>query len=127
MLKFQPQEMIAFAVSDMDNLGSDILCALRDGRRSGQWSTRDFQRNLRCWPKSAMHGDKCPASGHVQSGREFQEVFAALITTADENWNGERQPYPLAALYAGFKLIQTVAPQAGTENVLAAPIGPNEL
>lgn len=73
-----------------------------------------------------MHRDQRSPRGDVQGGREFQEILAALVPTADKNRNCERQPNPLATFYARLALIQTGAPMGGYGNVLLAPMGPNE-
>jgi hypothetical protein len=74
-----------------------------------------------------MNRNECATSGDVQGRRELQKVFAALITTSNEYWNGKRQPHPLATLNPRLTLIQTSAPTSGYGNVLVAPMGPNEL
>ena len=85
MLELQTEQMIAFAVGYPYDLRPKVLGALRDRccrRQRGAW---DFERNLRCWPKSAVDGNQSSTRRHVQSGGELQEVFAAVITTADKH------------------------------------------
>lgn len=62
-----------------------------------------------------MNGYQCPARRDIQSSCELQEILATLVAAPYENRNGERQPYPLAALYARLALIQTSAPIVVTE------------
>ena len=38
------------------------------------------------------------ACGDIKRGGKLEEIFAALIVTADENRNSEGQTYPLATL-----------------------------
>jgi len=124
MLELQAEEMIAFAVRHPHNLCPKVLGAFGNGRGSGERGARDFERNLRCWPKSAVDGNQSSTRRHVQSGRELQEVFAAVITTADKHRDRKRQSHPLASFCCRLALIQTCAP-TGCENDLLAPIGPN--
>lgn len=36
-----------------------------------------------------MYGDQRSACGNIQGGGEFEEIFAALVPTADKNRNGK--------------------------------------
>jgi hypothetical protein len=102
--------VVAFPMSYTNDLCPYILGALCKRRGSRQGSARNFKRNLCCWPKGAMDSNQRASSGDVQRGSKFQEVFAALVSTPYENRNGERQPHPLATLYARLALIQACAP-----------------
>jgi len=98
MLKLESQEMVTFAVGYSHNFRAHVLRALGNGCGSCKRSTRDFQRNLRCWPKRAMYCYQRTAGGDIQRRGKLQEIFAALIATADEYRNSEGQTYPLASL-----------------------------
>lgn len=113
-------------MNDSNDLRPYVLCAFGNGSGGSQRRAGDFQRNLCRWPKGVVNGYQCAPRRDVQCGCELQEIFPPLVTTPHENRNCERQPYPLAALYARLALIQTSAPIGGYGNVLLAPMGPND-
>ena len=55
VVELKAQEMVAVAVRDPHDFRAKVLGTLRDGRGSGQGGAGDFERNLRRWPKSAVH------------------------------------------------------------------------
>ena len=122
MLELQAEQMIAFAVCHPHNLCPKVLGAFGDRCGSCQRGARNFQRNLRCWPKSAVDGNQSSTRRHVQSGRELQEVFAAVITTADKHRDRKRQSHPLASFCCRLALIQTCAP-TGTRTIFSHLLG----
>jgi len=122
VLELQAEEMIAFAVRHPHNLCPKVLGAFGNGRGSGERGARDFERNLRCWPKSAVDGNQSSARGHVQGGCELQEVLAAVIATANKNRDRKRQSHPLASFCCRLALIQTCAP-TGTRTIFSHLLG----
>jgi hypothetical protein len=110
MVKFYPQQVVALAVGDAHNPGSQVARTLGYGGRSGQRSTRNFQRNLRCWPKNAMHGYQCSSGRDIQGSGELEEVFSGLVATSHKYRDGKGQPDPLAAFNCLFALFQDPRP-----------------
>jgi len=82
--------MVTFRMGYPHDFGTHVLRALGNRCRSCKRSTRDFQRNLRCWPKGAVNRNQCSARRDVQRRGELQEIFAALVAAADENRNSKR-------------------------------------
>ncbi len=111
MLELQAEQVIAFAVCHPYDLRPQVLSALRNRRCSRQRGARDFERNLRCWPKSAVDGNQSSSRRHVQSGSELQKVLAAVIAAADKHRNRKRQSHPLASFCCRLALLQTCAPE----------------
>lgn len=94
--------------------------------RSGHSQRRagDFKRNLRCWPKRAVHSNQGTASGDIHRSGKLKEILATLVPAADENRDGERQTGPLAALNVRFPAVQAYVPFFNAKIVLLAHNGP---
>ena len=88
-MKFHSKQMVTFAMGYPDNFRSQISRTLGNGGRSCKRGARDFERNLRCWPKRAMYRNQGSAGGDIYRGGKFEEVFAALIAAADKNGDGK--------------------------------------
>ncbi len=71
MMELEPKQMVAFAVRNVHNLRSEVLCAFGNRCGSSQRSARNFERNLRCWPKSAMNRDQRSACRDIKSRSEL--------------------------------------------------------
>src|SRR5882757_2326282 len=104
MLKLKTQQMVAFAMRDPQNLGAHVLGGLWNRRRSGKGRAGYFERNLRCWPKSAMHGHECSTRGKVQGSGKLQKILAIIVSTADEYRDGECQTRRFATFHPCLEL-----------------------
>jgi hypothetical protein len=57
-----------------------------------------------------MHRNQGTPSGDVDRGRKFEEVFAAMVPAANENWDSKRQANPLAAFWSRLVVVQPSLP-----------------
>lgn len=99
--KLQAQQVISVQMANPDGLGP------HSPRGTGQTSGRtqggagNFQRNQRRYWQRAANNHQSSSLTNVHGRGKLQRILPVLVPTADENRDGQLQPCPLPAFFAG--------------------------
>ena len=125
LVELHTQEVVSLGVGYADHFCPQVARGFRCRRRSGQRCAGNFERNLRCWPESAVYGNQSSTGRYVKGCGEFEKFFTALIAAAHKYRDCKRQPNPPSAFHCLLASYQTGAPLFHANIPAAASKGPN--
>jgi hypothetical protein len=103
------QQVVTVGVGYADNFGAQVSRCLGNRGGCGEWRAGYFERNLCCWPKSAVDGHQSSTSGNVESGSKFQKIFAAGILAANEYGDSNGEAGPLSTFQSRMAAVQVLS------------------